>query len=423
MATSGTYNFQPSIAEVAVQSFRRIQLFPPALTIEHLSSARMALNLLLSDWAANRGVNLAQVDKITIPLTVDQATFVLPSNTIDLLDVYLRTYTANTDDAENIGSTLTAIGPPGNPIVAQNGEPLVIAPGAQVLSCTAGSAVITLAWPNHGLSEGDPIFWGCPISIGLLAISGFSIVETVVDANTLEFVAPTPALITETNQGGTTLFAVLSGSGTVTGILPNHGLAVGDSFDVSISTTVGGIVLDGTYTVASVLSSSQFTFAPGDSASSDASVFENDGQISVTSQATGTQYTDVPLYPFSRNDYAVLSVKATPGRPTSYWVNRIVPPEVTVYPVAQSGSYYGFIAYRMREIQDANPVGGQSLDLPRRMWAALTAQLTADLAEMWKPEAWAEKTQAALVAWDNAMRRDQERVTTHIVPALQSYFR
>lgn len=423
MASSGTYGFQPSISDLLVQAYRRIQIFPPQITIEHLSSARMALNLLLSDWAANRGVNLAQVDKITIALTPGEETFLLPSNTIDLLDVYLRTFTANTDAAVDIGSTLTAIGPPGDPLVTQNGEPTVLAPGAQVLSCTAGSQVITLTWTGHGLSAGDPIFWGCPISIGLLTISGLSVVSDVIDANTLQFLAPVPALITQTNQGGTPLFAVLVGATSVACILPNHGLAVGDSFEIPISTTVGGLVLEGTYTVATFVSSWQFTFVPGGTASASASVFENGGQLSVSSQSASTQFTDVPLYPFSRNDYAVLSVKATPGRPTSYWVNRIVPPEVVIYPVAQEGSYYGLIAYRMREIQDANPVGGQTIDLPRRMWPALTAQLTADLAEIWKPEVWEAKTAAALVAWDNAMRRDQERVGMFIRPDLGAFYR
>lgn len=440
--SSGTYNFQPSIAELVRVAFSRIQIYAPALTITHLVDARIAANLILSTWGGNLGVNLAQVDLVPLGLVPGVATYVLPNNTIDLLDVYIRTVTPNTTTV-NIGGALTPLGPPGNPLVTQPyGDPLLISPGSGTLSCTAGNQYVTMNWPAHGLNMGDPIFWGCPVSIGGLTVSQLSFVSSVIDSNTLQFIAPMPALETQTNQGATPLFSTTSGQSTVTTILPGHGLSVGSIFPVPIGTTVGGLTLTGNYTVLAVNSAYEFTFNGGANATSTASVFENGGQLNVTSQVPGIVFTDVPMFPFSRTDWVSLTYKGAPGKPTSFWLDRVVPPRLTTYPVAPapnsaveqtapgltnpgatSTQFYGLLAYRMREFQDANPVGGQTLDTPRRMWSAFTSALTAALSEIYRPEAFAEKQAKAEADWMRAAAADAERVTTHIVPSLGSYFR
>ncbi len=432
--TSGTTSFSPSIAELVRVAYSRIQVFAADITIAHMADARMAANLLLSDWAANRGVNLGAVDLITIPLQPGVATYTLPANTIDLLDVYLRTLTLTAGAGINLGRVLIGgpglssfrdiLGPPGNPLVSQPyGDPLLLQPGSGVLASTAGSQLITMRWPAHGLSVGSAWLWGCPISIGGLAISGFSVVETVLDANTIQFIAPSPALETQTNSGGTPLFSTTAGSATVDCILPGHGLSVGSEFPVEISTTVGGITLFGEYTVAAVINSYEFNFVAAASAGIADSVFENNGQINVVQQVPSVGPIDIPLFPLSRNDYAALSNKSTPGRPTTFWLDRIVPPTFTVWPVPPEGSFYSFAAYRMREFQDANPVNGQGIDAPRRMWRAFVAALTADLAEIYQPAMWAAKVQAAETAWSRASAADVERATTRILPLFQAYYR
>ena len=63
-------------------------------------------------------------------------------------------------------------------------------------------------------------------------------------------------------------FSTTSGSSIVTTYFDNHGLAAGDSFYVGVSTTVGGIPLFGLYTVQSVITTSSFTFAAANSATS-----------------------------------------------------------------------------------------------------------------------------------------------------------
>ncbi len=421
--TSGSFNFAPSLAECVVDAFGRIQIFPPLITISHVASARFKANLILSDWAASRGVNLAQVDCLNIPLTPGLSTYVLPKNTVDILDTYLRNFTPSTTTT-NLGNVILPLGPAGNPTIGTPfGDPVLITPGSGTLSSVAGSQIITFEWPHHQLSVGSPIFWGCPISIGGLTIQGFSVVETVNNADEITFLSTVPALETQTNQGGTPLFSTTAGSASVDCIQPSHGLAVGDPYAVPISTNVGGLSLLGTYIVASVVNDYEFTFIPGPAASSTASVFENQGQINVATQAAGVQFTDVPMFPLSRNDYVNLSVKSTPGRPTSYWVDRIVPPTLTTYPVAPTGSFYAVAAYRMREFQDAIPVGGMSVEAPRRMWPAFVAALCASLSETYAPEQWAAKVTAAEIAWQRAASADIERAVTHIVPNFSGFFR
>lgn len=425
--TSGTYNWQPSAADFIIQAFRRVQIRPPQLTIEHLASARFIANDILTDWSANRGVNLAQVDQLNLALLQGQMSYVLPGNTIELLDVYLRSFTASTSSV-NIGNALTAIGPDGNPLVASpQGDPALVAPSSGTLSATLGSSLITLAWPSHGRSVGDPLFWGCPISVGGLNISGFSVVSKVIDPSTLQFYAPTPALENQTLEGGTRLFFSNSGSANIGCIIPSHGLSVGSSFTIgNTPVVVGGLTLPAgaSYTVLSVQSLYQFTFNPGlGNASTTQNVFENGGHLNIATQASNVIYTDVPLFPLSRNDYAALPYKLQPGRPTSYWFDRVVPPVLSLYPVADNTGPWGFLAYRLREIQDANPVGGQVPDLPKRMFRAFTAALTADLAEIWAPAMWTAKKAEAAEAWERASAADTETVSTYIVPMTSVYFR
>lgn len=88
MATSGTYTFNPSLGELTLYAFNLCGVRNTALLQEHLESARMASNLMLSRWA-NQGVNLWTVDLQTVALVQGQATYSVPSNTVVMLDAYM----------------------------------------------------------------------------------------------------------------------------------------------------------------------------------------------------------------------------------------------------------------------------------------------------------------------------------------------
>jgi hypothetical protein len=73
MATSGTYNYNPSLGELTLYAFNLAEIRNTALAQEHMESARMASNLLLANWS-NRGVNLWAVDLQTVNFNQTPAT-------------------------------------------------------------------------------------------------------------------------------------------------------------------------------------------------------------------------------------------------------------------------------------------------------------------------------------------------------------
>lgn len=88
MATSGTYNFNPSLGELTLYAFNLIGVRNTALLQEHMESARMASNMLLANWS-NRGVNLWAVDLVTVPLSAGVSTYPVDGDTVTMLDAYV----------------------------------------------------------------------------------------------------------------------------------------------------------------------------------------------------------------------------------------------------------------------------------------------------------------------------------------------
>jgi len=90
MTTSGTYAFNPALGEIVLYAYQNIGVRPAAVLQEHMESARMATNMMLSRWS-NQGVNLWAVDLVTVPLVEGQTTYAVDGNTIMVLDAYTTT--------------------------------------------------------------------------------------------------------------------------------------------------------------------------------------------------------------------------------------------------------------------------------------------------------------------------------------------
>jgi len=89
MATSGTYTFNPSLGELTVYAYQLIGVRPTAILQEHLDAARTATNMMFTRWS-NQGVNLWQVDLVTVSLVQGTATYNVDSNTVTMLDAYIE---------------------------------------------------------------------------------------------------------------------------------------------------------------------------------------------------------------------------------------------------------------------------------------------------------------------------------------------
>jgi len=90
MTTSGTYAYNPSLGELVLYAYNVAGVRNTALAQEHMESARMAANLMLSRWS-NQGVNLWAVDLITTPLLEGVTTYSVDGSTVMILDAYIET--------------------------------------------------------------------------------------------------------------------------------------------------------------------------------------------------------------------------------------------------------------------------------------------------------------------------------------------
>jgi hypothetical protein len=91
-------------------------------------------------------------------------------------------------------------------------------------------------------------------------------------------------------------FTTVNGETTITVDLVNHGFSVGDTFNVPVSTTVGGATISGLYTVNKINTANQFEISVDIAATSSTSGYENSGAIrvehfvSLVSQGQGDNY-------------------------------------------------------------------------------------------------------------------------------------
>ncbi len=90
MTLSGTRNFAPSLGQLTLYAFNLIGIRNTEVLQEHMESARMAANLVLADWA-NKGVNLWEVELVTVSFVQGTATYSVSPSVVNILDLYVTT--------------------------------------------------------------------------------------------------------------------------------------------------------------------------------------------------------------------------------------------------------------------------------------------------------------------------------------------
>ena len=88
MTTSGTSAFNLDLNDLVEEAFERCG--SELRSGYDLRTARRSLNILTIEWA-NRGINLWTIEQGSIPMVTGQASYVIPTDTIDLLDTVIRT--------------------------------------------------------------------------------------------------------------------------------------------------------------------------------------------------------------------------------------------------------------------------------------------------------------------------------------------
>ena len=102
MATSGTTTFDLDLTEIVEEAFERCGA--ELRSGYDLKTARRSLNLLFADWA-NRGVNMWTIDSGTIPMVAGTATYLLPADTVDLLEYVIRTGAGDVNTQADLSMT------------------------------------------------------------------------------------------------------------------------------------------------------------------------------------------------------------------------------------------------------------------------------------------------------------------------------
>lgn len=88
MVASGTYNYQPSTAELGLTAFNRIGLRRTEIDTTHMNELKNASNLIMSELS-NRQPNLWTVNLVSVPLIAGTATYNVNPEIVMILDMYI----------------------------------------------------------------------------------------------------------------------------------------------------------------------------------------------------------------------------------------------------------------------------------------------------------------------------------------------
>lgn len=122
MTSSGTTSFNPSSGEFVMYAYSLCGVRRTAITQEHLVDARMAINIMLSEWN-NETPNLWKVDLVEVPLIQGVPTYSVDPSTIMMLDVYIRTNDGNGNPTDRIIWPISRTEYASMPNKAQQGAP------------------------------------------------------------------------------------------------------------------------------------------------------------------------------------------------------------------------------------------------------------------------------------------------------------
>lgn len=96
-------------------------------------------------------------------------------------------------------------------------------------------------------------------------------------------------------------------------------------------------------------------------------------------------YSDVEMFPISRNDYLTIVSKQEQGRPDRFWVERLGSSRVVHYWQAGSNTTDQIVYNMFQQNQDYDGTLQDTLGLPSFVHAALVAGMSARMALKWNP--------------------------------------
>jgi hypothetical protein len=116
-----------------------------------LKTARRSLNLMTLEWA-NRGLNLFTIESGTQALTAGQATYTLPTGTIDIIEHQLRTGTG----ASQVDTSLERISVS---TYAQQTNKLITGRPTQIFVQRLSTSTTITVWPTPDSTQTYTLFY------------------------------------------------------------------------------------------------------------------------------------------------------------------------------------------------------------------------------------------------------------------------
>ena len=244
-----------------------------------------------------------------------------------------------------------------------------------------------------------------------------------VDLITVSF-NQTPTILTVTGNGSTTTLTyatpdtpvytigtqiTVAGTSVVDGI---QTVTASSNGSVSFSASYSGSTTGGT--ISSSTPAATYSINPN-------TVVMLDAYVETT--ANGEQPIDRIILPISRTEYASYPNKQQVGFPTVFWMDRLLAPQVTLWPSPDGTSSQYLKYYRVRQIQDANYTGGQTVEIPYLWLEAFAYNLAVRLAVIWNAAKVQLLKPLADEAYSIAAEQNVETAQQYISPQIQGYFR
>ena len=201
----------------------------------------------------------------------------------------------------------------------------------------------------------------------------------------------------------------VAGTGIVDGL---QTVTASSNGSVSFSSSVVGTSTGGT--ISTSTPAATYSIDPN-------TVVMLDAYVENTSNAA--QPIDRIILPVSRTEYASYPNKQQVGFPTVFWMDRLIAPQVTLWPVPDSTSSQTLKYYRVRQIQDAAYTGGQTVEIPYLWLEAFAYNLALRLAIIWNAAKVQLLKPLADEAYSVAAEQNVETAQQYISPQIQGYFR
>jgi hypothetical protein len=141
----------------------------------------------------------------------------------------------------------------GNGITTESGQNLQVSSASQTITVVDSGV-------SGGYLIGDLVYIETPVSVGGGTIQGLYPIASIVSSTSYTITIPYLPTLETTNGGAVPIFTIPAGSATVTVTYPNHNYVVGQNIAYAVSTTVGGVVIYGEYTVSAVIDENTYQF-------------------------------------------------------------------------------------------------------------------------------------------------------------------